>query len=122
MMSNRSDREMERFEQELRRWGSRPPLTPPERAGRRIAAGLKPLRSGLPVWRMAAAAAAVVLLICGTWAGLKLTGGTLPHVQPNRTPANSAEFVPPPLDENVVLWWLDDETPVYFVLSHGDAG
>lgn len=120
-MSSRRDRGMERFEQELRRWGSRPPLTPPEEAGRRIAARLKPYRSGLPVWQMAAAAAAVVLLVCGSWVGLHFTGGTAPHpLEPGA--ARSAEFVPPPLEENVVLWWLDDETPVYFVLGTGDAG
>lgn len=121
-MSHRNDQEMDRFEQEFRRWGKRPPLTPPDVAGRRIAARLKPVRTVLPIWRMAAAAAAVVLLVCGTWAGLKFTGGSASHSVPDAAAAHSTEFVPPPLDENVVLWWLDDETPVYFVLNTGDAG
>lgn len=121
-MSNRDENRIVRFEREFCRWGSRPPLTMPEDAGRRIAAKLAPAPTRLPLWRMAASAAAVVLLISGTWAGLKLTGDALPQVRPNEASDHSAEFVPPPLDENVVLWWLDDETPVYFVLNTGDAG
>lgn len=119
-MRNRNNRGMERFEREFRRWGARSPLTPPDEAGRRVAARLKPVRTGLPVWRMAAAAATVVLMVCGTWAGLQLTGGSPPHGRPNQLSVSADEFTPPPLDENVVLWWLDDETPVYFVLGPGD--
>jgi hypothetical protein len=121
-MNSGKNQGMERFDQELRRWGNRPPQTPPDEAGRRITSTLIPVRTGLPVWRMAAAAAAVVLLICGTWAGLTFTDSALPHVRSTEAPGHSAEFVPPPLDENVVLWWLDDETPVYFVLNTGDSG
>lgn len=121
-MSHGENQGMDRFEQEFRRWGNRPPTTDPDEAGRRIAVRLKPVRNGLPIWRMAAAAAAVVLLVCGTWAGLHFTGGGIPHTNPDAASANTTGFIPPPLDENVVLWWLDDETPVYFVLNTGDAG
>ncbi len=72
-MKERKEDGMERFDREFHRWGNRPPFTDPETAGRRIVARLQPARpAGLPVWRMAAAAATVVLLICGTWAGLQL--------------------------------------------------
>jgi hypothetical protein len=120
-MSHRNDQEMDRFEQEFRRWGNRPPHTPPDVAGRRIVARLKPVRSTMPIRQMAAAAAAVVLLTCGAWAGLHFTGGTVAQPVPDAA-ARATEFVPPPLDQNVVLWWLDDDTPVYFVLNTGDAG
>jgi hypothetical protein len=118
-MNSRNKRGMDAFEREFRRWGERPPLTPPEEARRRITARLEPARSGLPVWHMATAAVAVVLLVSGTWAGLKITSGSLPHTRPDERSAVTTEFTPPPLDENVVLWWLDDETPVYFVLGSG---
>ena len=121
-MKERKENGMERFDREFHCWGSRPPSTDPEAAGRRIVARLQPARTGLPVWRMAAAAAAVMLLICGTWAGLQFTDGSVPSPLPRPASDRSAEFVPPPLEDNVVLWWLDDETPVYFVLNTGDAG
>ena len=119
-MAEKRRERMERFDDELRRWGNRPPATPPEEAARRLVETLSPAPTRFPVWRMAAAAAAVVLLVCGSWAGLRFGGGTTPAAAPPAGP--TAEFVPPPLDENVVLWWLDDETPVYFVLNSGDAG
>ena len=121
-MSDREDQGMERFERQFRRWAERPPRTSPAAAKARITAALQPRRNGLPVWRMAAAAAGVLLLICGSWGVLKLTDGSLPHGPGGETSARTDEFVPPPLDENVVLWWLDDETPVYFVLGGGDQG
>jgi len=121
-MSEEHRQRMERFEEDLRRWGSRPPATPPEEAARQLTAMLPPVAARLPVWRMAAAAAAVLLLVCGSWAGLRFGGGDMPVPHPADGPGHTAEFVPPPLDENVVLWWLDDKTPVYFVLNSGDAG
>jgi hypothetical protein len=120
MMGENERERMERFERELHRWGSRPPVTPPEEAAARLVDTLPPAPTRFPVWRMAAAAAAVVLLVCGSWAGLRFGGGSRPATPPPDDA--TAEFVPPPLDENVVLWWLDDETPVYFVLNSGDAG
>lgn len=121
-MSEREDQGMARFDDELRRWAGRPPRTPPETAGRRIAARLGPSRGGLPVWRMAAAAAAMLLMVWGGRSLLELGDGDR---HGNGAPAaitSSEDFVPPPLDENVVLWWLDDNTPVYFVLDSGDRG
>lgn len=42
---------------------------------------------------------------------------TTPKVEPPAPPAAPAEVVIGPLPENVMLWWLDAETPVYFVLA-----
>lgn len=122
MSDREKNRGMERFEHEFRRWGGRPPRTQPETAGRRIAARLGPAHTGLPLWRMAAAAAAMLLVVWGSWGLLRLGNGT-PHGHGSPTAFSRSEaYVPPPLEENVVLWWLDDKTPVYFVLEPGDQG
>jgi hypothetical protein len=52
-----------------------------------------------------------VLVCVGVWIGLR----------PPTAPGRQALVTPPPLPENVVQWWLDDQTPVYFVLGPADS-
>ena len=58
---------------------------------------------------MIAPPAAVIAMVTGAlWLGLQEeeTGET-----------NVAALDPVPLGDDVVLWWIDPETPVYFVLT-----
>jgi len=102
--------DVDRFESALREWGKKPPRTPAEHAATRVLASL-PRHGTRTGWRRFAwAGAALVLLALVLW----LTPA-------RRAPqVASASVVAAPLDENVVLWWLDDETPVYFVIGPAD--
>ena len=111
MSRDDDERWPEAFEEAVRRQASRPPTTPSHEAARRIGAALGPRRRLRP-WLVPAAAAAAVALL--------LTLATLLPREPASMPSLAAD--PPesnaePLPENVVLWWIDPETPVYFVVS-----
>ncbi len=101
------DNDLTRFEEELRTWGGRPPRIPAAVARRRVVAAL-PVSDG-PVrwWRLAAAAALLVILALAAWRGAPRP----------RSETMSAALTTPPLDPNVVVWVLDSRTTVYFVLS-----
>lgn len=108
-MSDERDDKLDRFEDELRRWGQRPAATPPSAAATRVRARIGSPRPGArPAWGLAWAAA-VVLAVVGSW----LLGGRTGHA-PSPSPPVVQEAVA--LPDNVVLWWLDPETPVYFVI------
>jgi hypothetical protein len=62
---------------------------------------------------LAGVAVAAVALIGAGW--LALRNGEVPPALP--TSSQVATMHTPALDENVVLWWVDPETPVYFVLT-----
>lgn len=98
---------IEDFENRWKSWAERPPRTSPEAAARQVLArldeGERPTlpRVGLPHMRWLAAAAAVLLAMAvGLFA-------------PSSPPARTAEVAAPPLDDGVVLIWLDSETPLY---------
>ncbi len=88
-----------------RRWAGRPPRLSPEDAARRvqsrIAVAERPARFRLAL----AGACAVLVLAAGAWLATR----------PRSPQTRSASAMTPPLPENVVVWWLDPETPVYFV-------
>jgi hypothetical protein len=93
----------ERFDERFKAWAERPPRTSPEEAARQVLARLDDGgRRGLPrpVW-LAAAAAVLLALAVGLFA-------PRPPVPPR-----TAEAAAPPLDDGVVLIWLDSETPLY---------
>lgn len=94
------------FERELSDWGRRPARTPPDVAAARVIAGLP----AQPWWdvRRLAAAAAVAVLVVSIGAGWWIMQDNNPDL---------VVLEPPLLDENVVLWWVDPETPVYFALG-----
>lgn len=106
-MTDRRTEDLDRFESVLREWGRRGSPTPAEFAATRVVAELPrprpPRRWPRPVW----AAAGLLLLLVALW--------LVPTQQAPQVARNGVAAAP--LDDNVVLWWLDDETPVYFVLA-----
>ena len=107
-----SDHRQDRFEEAFRQWAGRPSATPPGVAARRVMARL-PERRGqrwlVGGWLPAASAAAALAL------GLAIGWATLPSGPEPASPAK--ELLLPPLDENVVLLWLDDRTPLYLTVA-----
>ena len=111
----------QRFSEAFRRWAQRPPATPPEQAAAQIGARLRKRRSWEPGafsgLRLAAAALAL-----GT-----LTAWWLLRAQPSSPSWDLAgieargpslgELETPPLDDDVALFWLNEETPLYLTLS-----
>jgi hypothetical protein len=112
MTENDTNDRLCRFEDDLRKWGSRPPGTPAHGARLRVLARLDESRRPWPWLRLAAAAALLVLVAVGVWRGLPRPAGETSHV------ALSA----PPLDPNVVVWKLDARTTVYFMLGPQGPG
>ena len=115
---NEHDRDADRFEPAFREWARRSPRTPAAAAARRVVArvgatGRGASRTGRWVPRLAAACALAVVVGSGValW-----RIGSVP------TAPSPAADAPPVLPENVVVFWLDPETPVYFVVAPlGDA-
>lgn len=109
----------DRFHRAFREWAARPPRTPAPFAARRLAqrlAGLsgetarQPRRWALS--RLAGAAAVLAVLAGGLWLGSR------PPLIP-RPPQSSAAA---PVDDGVVVLWLDTETPLYLTLNPPPAG
>jgi anti-sigma-K factor RskA len=119
-------RASDQLERALREWANAPPRTPAaeaarrvrarvtdgrwraSRAGRRARATTTQASRGLG-WRRLALACVLVLAVAAAallWRG--------PRPSP---PVPSVTDAPPVLPENVVVFWLDAETPVYFVVS-----
>jgi ferric-dicitrate binding protein FerR (iron transport regulator) len=108
MLKPTDERSVTAFEERLRERAGRPPSTPPEVAARRVLAALPGARRSFISWRVAAAAAAVLLVCAAAWVVSRSRGSTAARV---------AQVAPATLPDNVVQWWLDDGTPVYFVLG-----
>ncbi len=106
---DQSERE---FERTFRQWGSRTARLPARAASERLASRLHPRRR-TPGWRWLAAAAAIVFAVAGAWL---LWQQALPDSRPP-----GMKITQPALDENVVLWWLDSKTSVYFVITTSDS-
>lgn len=100
------------FDAALREWGERPPRTPAGIAARRAVAALPEPRAAMAWLRPALVAATLLLAVAAGWL---ISGGAHP-ARPT-----VAELTPPPLDDDVVLWWIDPETPVYFVLPRTNS-
>jgi hypothetical protein len=106
------------LEKALREWAKASPRTPAADAARRVrerirAGGPRPSRTRVG-WQVVAIASALVVAVAAAtmlWRG--------PGSPPGASRASGA---PPVLPENVVVFWLDAETPVYFVVGPaGDA-
>jgi hypothetical protein len=96
------ERNVEQFEARLRRWGGRPPSLAPAHAASRIA-GRLPERGAATAWlRLVAVTAMLVLVAVTAWLGRPFRPD-----QPAMATLGSGQ---------VVEFWLDSETPVYFVL------
>lgn len=101
-----------RFDAAFRSWGERSPRTPPDEAARRVVAKLSERRvygwsSSIPL-RLATVTAGLALLLVVSWA-------TLP--EPPGAPPSQPDISLPPLSDDVVLLWLDDETPLYLTVA-----
>jgi hypothetical protein len=119
MRDRSSRRDLSAFERALRAWGRRPAGLTAESAAARIDDRIDRRERRFPYWRLVAATATVVAIVGGTWLA-SLDGSRAPEQV--RSPDPSAGLIAPPLDDNVVLWWLDSETPVYFVIESPDSG
>jgi len=99
----------DRLEQAFREWGRRPPRVPARQAARQVVERLRPRRGAVATFRWALATAVATLTVLAV-----LVGPHAPEHAPSpRPPTRQA---PMPLPENVVQWWLDADTPVYFIL------
>jgi hypothetical protein len=113
-MSERDRRDRSDFDRAFGAWGRRGPRTSPEAASRRVAELVAAPRTVQRRPRLSWVAATILVAAVGTWYVVR-NGGDLPP--PIAPPPEVADFATLPLDDNVVLWWLDKETPVYFVLK-----
>jgi hypothetical protein len=107
-----TDDSRQRFEEAFRRWAERPPHTPADEASRRVIARLPQHRgerwlSGSRL-HFATAAAGLALLLGFGWS-------LLPKTQ--EEPLQEREVALPPLPDDVVLLWLDNETPLYLTIA-----
>ncbi len=107
MNDNERNGDLSRFEGELRAWGARPPRIPAAVARGRVVAALPVSEGPVRWWRVAAAAALLLVLAVAAWRGAP---------RPAAETMNAA-LSAPPVDPNVVVWVLDARTTVYFVLS-----
>jgi len=113
-MARRSDPNGD-FDRAFSEWARRPVPTPPEEGVRVVRSAIERSRRPSPVrtWLALAAAAALAL---AAWLA----------VRPAAPPTQQQAQLEPPivLEEDVVVWWLDAETPVYFSLpqARGDEG
>jgi hypothetical protein len=109
MIDKSTDDRFAGFDSELKAWGQRPAATDPARAARRVLAALPARPEHHRGLQLAAAVALIVTLALAVFLGT-------PHtpVQLDRTAQADA---PAHLDERVVQFWIDPQTPVYFVLS-----
>ena len=105
----------ERLEGALREWGQRPPATPPGAAARLALARIRGSRARSLGLRSLVAVSSLALVLASVWLGVRMME------PPSRFDRLTVDEAPPPLPENVVLWWLDAETPVYFVTGPQEA-
>jgi hypothetical protein len=116
-MAEDRDRNGSRFDEAFRRWAQRPPSTAPEVAATRVVARLG-RRTGVALrWRLALAGALLLGIPLALWL-IPRNGEALPPAMPAPAATVMSSL---PLDDNVVLSWLDPETPVYFVMSPPDS-
>lgn len=123
-MEAEKERSRSRFEAEFRRWAGRPPATPPDQAARKLLHRIEPSPWRRPAHRLAAAAVTAVSFAVITAGVFLLTGnGNGTHQKPIITARSlqAAQQPAPPLDDNVVIQWLDPDTPVYFVLGSPES-
>lgn len=111
-MTDRDSR-TDRFDAEFREWAREPPRTPAQAAARRVTARLGEARPHGPTMGRWAPRVAVA---CGL-ALIAASGVLLWRPPAPAPPASATADAPPVLPDNVVVFWLDPETPVYFVVA-----
>lgn len=114
-----NDRETDRFESAFRKWASRAPSTSSSDGARHVVArvGSTGRLTLAGVWAQRLAVACGLVLVAAS--GVLIWRSQTPPAAPTAT----AEATPM-LPDNVVIFWLDAETPVYFVVGpmSDDAG
>jgi hypothetical protein len=101
------------FDQVFKSWAERLPETPPNQAAAQVVGQLTE-QGGNTLFvgsrmRFAAAAATLMLAVVVGWM-------TLRPEPPAAVPATT-EVALPPLEENVILLWLDEQTPLYLTVA-----
>jgi anti-sigma-K factor RskA len=111
-----SQRRLERFEEALRRWAQRPaPPPPPWPVPRSSRSGARP---AAPRWQLVAASLAVAAVLA---VGALLRWRAAPPNQtPTAAPASAPVAAVASADEVLVLW-LDPDTPLYLTLPAAEA-
>ncbi len=108
-------REPEQFEDAFRRWAARP-ITSGAEAAAKVFAPRERRPRGLrlsPAWATLAAAALVITSVA-TW--LVETRVPVPRVD-----SVGSRLAAPAPDSDVVVLWLDDQTPVHVFLTEASA-
>lgn len=118
-----ADRETSPVDELVRALASQPLRTSPQEAARRVVERIDGEPRSRIGWRWAAVAASLAVAV--------VVGLVVERRQTPQTPATSLPIAPapvatldapPPLPDNVVQFWLDSETPVYFIVGPaGDA-
>lgn len=129
---DRDDRLDAGLDARLREWGQRPPRTPAVTAARRI---VSRVMAGRPAAhreprRLILAAGTVAALLLAAWWGFGPRGDAPVDREPLTPPTMEGGVarlaspidLPPPLPGNVVQFWLDPETPVYFITGPAQPG
>ena len=102
------------FDAALRDWANRPPETSPGAAAARVRARLSRSRPAHAKALLLSVAASVVAAVV---AGIGLRTLWSPPGIWLRDAARKTETALPPLPANVMVFWLDRDTPVYFVTA-----
>ena len=104
------------FDRAFSAWARRPLPTSPEQGAQAVRAAIERTRRPAPA-RLVLALAAAVVLALAAWLAVRPALTPAPQQQAQLEPAIV-------LEEDVVVWWLDPETPVYFSLpqARGDDG
>ena len=100
----------QRFEQAFAEWAARRPRTPATVGARRVLARAMTTAPPLPWARLLAAAVLVTLIVADGLVRQRRRAAATRRCdcRPDRRR---------PLPDNVMLWYLDPQTPVYLVLS-----
>ena len=110
---------LDRFDDELRRWAARPARRSSSRAAEELRARITERSKRSPaLWRWAAVGAVALLVAVLGWRELR---------GPSQTPepqiaAREERLDVPPLDPEVALIWLDQDTPLYLTLTPPASG
>jgi len=114
-MANRRDPNGD-FDRAFAVWARQPVTVTPEEAAGRVQAAIVEPRRRVRLQPLLALAATVVLALAA-WLALR-------PAAPSPALLQAQLEAPIALEEDVVVWWLDPDTPVYFSLpqARGDDG
>lgn len=111
------------FEERWRQWSARPPERSPQTAARQVVDRLErrerqePRESSAPMPRRwsVPTLAATAAVTAGVWLALELwVWAPVPEAS---SPVETQTAVTPPMEDGVVLMWLDADTPLYMTFA-----